>query len=383
MAFPDSVLAPPRGLLGAHTSIAGGTHEAPPRAHAIAATAMQMFTKQANRWAERDVDEGERDVFRVAVAATQVGVICAHDSYLINLASPDETLRRRSIESFVAELRRCEVLGLDALVSHPGNFMDDRASGVGRNADAISEALERVPGRVRLLMETTAGSGTAIGATFEELAELIARVPALHRPRLGVCVDTAHVFAAGYDLVRHYDDVWQRFGDVLGFDRLGMMHLNDSKVPLGSRRDRHELIGEGAIGEAAFRRIMTDERLATVPKVIETPKLDDAAVTDRWMLDRLRAFTAEEPTPRTGRPKAAPHRKAGADKPRRTKTVARNAGADASTERRGKSKRGPRKARKHADGHGKTRTAVGVQGSADKKAGTKPRARHGAARRRG
>jgi deoxyribonuclease-4 len=278
-------------LLGAHTSIAGGTHEAPPRAKAIGATAMQIFTKMASRWAERECEAPEQSTFRAAVATTDLRALNAHDSYLINLASPDATLRARSIESFVCELRRCEALGLGALVSHPGNFMDDRASGLARNADAIVEALTRVPGRVRVLLETTAGSGTALGATFEELAAIIARVPARLRKRVGVCIDTAHIFAAGYDIANAYDDVIARFDATVGLDRLGAMHLNDSKVPLGSRRDRHELIAEGAIGEQAFRRIMTDDRLVAVPKLIETPKLDDPEKTDRMMLDRLRGYT--------------------------------------------------------------------------------------------
>jgi deoxyribonuclease-4 len=277
-------------LLGAHTSIAGGTHEAPPRAKAIGATAMQIFTKMANRWAERACERDECRTFKTAVAETDVTALNAHDSYLINLASPDKVLRARSLESFICELQRCKALGLASLVSHPGNFMDDRASGVARNADAITEALTRVPGRVRVLLETTAGSGTALGANFEELAEIIARVPAPLRRRVGVCIDTAHIFAAGYDIANTYDDVIRKFDDVVGLERLGAMHLNDSKVPLGSRRDRHELIGEGAIGEQAFRRIMTDERLAAVPKLIETPKLDEPEITDRRMLERLRSY---------------------------------------------------------------------------------------------
>ena len=251
---------------------------------------MQIFTKMASRWAERDCEPIERKTFRAAVADTDLEALNAHDSYLINLASPDEILRARSIESFVCELRRCEALGLRALVSHPGNFMDDRASGLARNADAITEALTRVPGRVRVLLETTAGSGTALGATFDELAAIIKRVPGTLRRRMGVCIDTAHIFAAGYDIAREYDDVMQRFDDTVGLRRLGAMHLNDSKAPLGSRRDRHELIGEGTIGETAFRRIMTDDRLLAVPKVIETPKLDDPEATDRRMLNRLRDY---------------------------------------------------------------------------------------------
>lgn len=281
-------------LLGAHVSAAGGTGNAPARAKAISATAMQLFTKQANRWAERECEAGECGAFATAVAESGVAATNAHDSYLINLASPDPALRARSIDSFAAELRRCRALSLHALVSHPGNYMDDRASGLARNADAIAEALEREPGPTLLLLETTAGQGTVLGATFEEMAELLGAVPDPLRERVGVCVDTAHVFAAGYDLANDYDGVWQRFGDTVGFERLRMMHLNDSKAPFASRKDRHELIGEGAIGAGAFRRIMTDPRLAAVPKVIETPKGDDAETTDRRMLELLRGFERGE-----------------------------------------------------------------------------------------
>jgi deoxyribonuclease-4 len=278
------------GLLGAHTSIAGGTHEAPPRAKAIGATAMQMFTKMANRWAERECADDECAAFRRALAETEVRATAAHDSYLINLASPDPALRRRSVESFVAELARCEALGLDFLVSHPGNYMDDRASGIARNGEAIAEALARVPGRVVLCLECTSGSGTALGATFEELATIIDAVPEPHRARVAVCTDTCHMYSAGYDLVRDYDAVWRRFDDVLGLARLRVMHLNDSKTPFGSRRDRHELIAEGSLGAAPFQRIMRDERFVEIPKLIETPKLDDATKTDSRMLARLRSY---------------------------------------------------------------------------------------------
>ncbi len=276
--------------LGAHISIAGGTSKAPMRANAINATAMQIFTKMANRWAERACEETECTAFITALGETAVRKTCAHDSYLINLASPDPAHRKRSIESFVRELERCEALRLDYLVSHPGNYIDDRASGLARNAEGITIALERAPGEVVLLMEMTAGAGTVLGSIFEEMATLIDLIPMPFRSRVGVCVDTAHIFAAGYDIANDYDGVWARFDDVIGRERLGMMHLNDSKVPLASRRDRHELIGEGAIGEGAFRRIMNDDRLEGVAKVIETPKLDDAEKTDRRMLERLRSY---------------------------------------------------------------------------------------------
>lgn len=298
----DSILAD-TAPLGAHVSTAGSVALAPERARAIGATAMQLFTKMANRWAERVCEPDECQAFQAALAATAVRVTVAHDSYLINLASPDRTLRQRSLESFAGELRRAEALGLDFIVSHPGNYMDDRASGVKRNADAIAAALETVPGRVRVLMETTAGSGTAIGASFEELSELVTAVGAQHQPRLGVCADTCHLFAAGYDLVGDFDGVWRRFDDVVGFDRLHLLHLNDSKFGLGSHRDRHELIAEGQLGEGVFRRIMTDERLARVAKVIETPKLDDATATDTRMLLRLRAYAGEpQPSTASGQP---------------------------------------------------------------------------------
>ncbi len=279
-----------RAPLGAHVSIAGGSWEAAARVREISATGSQIFTKQANRWIERDIEEAEAARYADAMRDTFVRWTCAHDSYLINLASPDMTLRARSIESFRAELRRCHSLGLDALVSHPGNFMDDRASGLARNAEAIGIALEAEPGPTRLLMELTAGQGTVLGSTFEEMAALLAAIPAAVRDRVGVCLDTAHVWAAGYDVVTDYDNVLTRFDDVIGLPRLGCLHLNDSKAKLASHLDRHELIAEGTIGEGTFRRIMTDERLASIPKILETPKGDAPAETDGRMLRLLRRY---------------------------------------------------------------------------------------------
>lgn len=287
--LPPEEPGPPL-LLGAHVSAAGGVPEAPGRAVASAATAMQLFTKMGNRWAERECLDDECAAFRERLAATLVQATMAHDSYLINLASPDPVLRARSIASFIMELHRCRALGLHYLVSHPGNYMDDREAGVARNADAISEALVASPGDTILCLEATAGSGTSLGATFEELATIIARVDEGVRGRVGVCVDTCHVYSAGYDLVKDYDGVFARLEDAMGMDRLKVMHLNDSKTPFASRRDRHELIAEGSLGDAPFRRIMNDPRLVAVPKVIETPKLDDATATDTRMLSLLRSY---------------------------------------------------------------------------------------------
>lgn len=268
---------------------------APTRAGALGATAMQFFTKMASRWAERICDAVECEAFSAALRPTAVTSTIVHDSYLINLASPDETLRARSLQSFAAELGRCEALGIDLLVSHPGNYIDDRDEGIARNADAIVQALEQSPGRTVVCLETTAGSGTALGATFEELAAIIARIPGALQQRVAVCLDTCHVYSAGYDLVTDYDGVIARFDDTLGLARLRAIHLNDSKTPFASRRDRHELIAEGSLGETPFRRMMTDDRLVAIPKVIETPKLDDAEATDRRMLQRLSGYAEGPP----------------------------------------------------------------------------------------
>jgi len=241
-----------------------------------------------NRWAERECADDECALFRQRVLERGVAVTMAHDSYLITLARTDPVLRARSMESFTQELLRCSALGLDFLVSHPGNFMDEREAGLGRNADAISECLSQVPANTVLYLEMTAGSGTSLGSSFEELARIIAAVDDAHRHRLGICLDTCHAYAAGYDLVNDYEGVVARLADTLGPERLRVMHLNDSKTPFGSRRDRHELIAEGSLGEAPFRRIMTDPRFARVPKILETPKVDDATATDTRMLGRLR-----------------------------------------------------------------------------------------------
>jgi deoxyribonuclease-4 len=280
----------PLGPLGAHVSTAGGVALAPPRADEIGATGMQIFTKTPNQWKEPTFDGTTVTAYQAALKASGQRWACSHDSYLINLASPDPTLRDRSLESFTQELKRCNALGLDVLVSHPGNFLDNRASGIMRNADAITHALEDAPGPTILCMELTAGQGTVLGSTFDEMASLLSRIPASLQSRLGVCLDTCHVFAAGYDLVKDYDGVWQKFGDIIGFARLGVIHLNDSVGLLGSHKDRHALIGEGALGDAVFRRLMTDPRLAQVPKMLETPKSDDLITNDRRMINKLRKF---------------------------------------------------------------------------------------------
>jgi deoxyribonuclease-4 len=283
-------MASPRDELGAHVSAAGGTPNAPARAAALDAAVMQLFTKQPNRWAEREIEQEEAEAFRAAVADHGIRTTAAHDSYLINLASPDPALLDRSLRSFTAELRRCEALGLDFLVSHPGNATDgDPDRGLRQNADAIRDALTAVPGTVRVLLEGTAGSGTALGSTFEELGRLVHAIAVDHPDRVGVCLDSCHLWAAGHDL-HHLDAVLDRFHARVGLEHLFFLHLNDSLTPFDSRRDRHADIGQGSIGEAGFRAIMNHPALRDVPKVIETPKGDDAVAADRANLARLRGY---------------------------------------------------------------------------------------------
>ena len=289
-ALPPLPIVPAGMLIGTHVSAQGGSFAAPPRAMEIGATALQLFTKTPNQWKERDIDAAEIAQFRTALDAAGSPVTVSHDSYLINLASPDEAMRARSIESFATELRRCHALGIHYLVSHPGNFMDDRDAGIARNAAAIAQALHDEPGDTILCLETTAGTGTALGATFEELAAIIGALPAALQQRVGVCVDTCHIHSAGYDIVNDFDGVIAQFDRTLGLHRLRVWHLNDSKTPFNSHRDRHELIAEGSLGEAPFRRIMTDPRFAHTVRILETPKLDDATQTDRLMLNRLLSY---------------------------------------------------------------------------------------------
>jgi len=277
-------------FLGAHVSTVGGVAEAPARGAAIGATAIQVFTKTPNQWREPAIAAAVVDRFRAELTRHNIGMVVAHDSYLINLASPDEALRAKSIRSFIGELSRCRALRIPWVVSHPGNYMDERAAGLARNARGYAECLAAVPADVAVLIEGTAGAGTALGATFEELRALRDAMPEAARARVGFCLDTAHLHAAGYDVADGIKGVWEEFDRVVGLDLLKCLHLNDSKAARGSHLDRHEWIAEGSIGADAFRRIMRDPRLAAVIKIIETPKLDDPVKHDRRMLRRLRAY---------------------------------------------------------------------------------------------
>lgn len=277
--------------LGAHVSVAGGVDRAPGRAAEIGAVVLQIFTRQPNRWADPVLGDDAVARFREEAARCGVTYAAAHDSYLINLSSPQPALWRRSADSFRRELERAGLLGLDAVVTHPGNATDgDRASGIERNAAGVAEALEAVPNGPRVLLELTAGAGTSVGGTFEELDRIIRLVPAPHRERVGICFDTCHAWVAGLDLCGDFDGVWMRADDTFGAHRIELFHLNDAKTPFGSRLDRHEHIGKGTLGIEPFRRLMNDERFRAVPKVLETPKGDDGVSADRENLAVLRGL---------------------------------------------------------------------------------------------
>ena len=263
--------------LGAHQSIAGGFTAAVERAIETGCECLQIFTRNINRWDVTPLDPAAAAAFRAAVAAAGIDPVVAHDSYLINPAAADDTLRRKSIAGLVCELERADVLGIRWVVAHPGAAGEQPLdTAVRRAADGIADALEQTPRlQAGILVETTAGQGSCLGATFAEIGAILDRVDGRgFRARIGVCLDTCHVFAAGYPLEpsASLDATLAEFDRLVGLDRLVVIHANDSKKERGSRVDRHEAIGKGKIGIAAFRLIMNHPLLAAVPLVLETPK---------------------------------------------------------------------------------------------------------------
>lgn len=273
-------------------SIAGGLPEAFPRARAVGCDAIQVFTKNTNQWRARPISEREVEAFRAARRTSGIGPVLAHTSYLINIASPERGLFRKSVEALREEAERAERLGIPYLVLHPGAR---RGRGVEEGVRRAAEALDAVhrdlpQAGVRILLETTAGQGTALGARFEELAALLARVA--HSGRLGVCLDTCHVFAAGYEIrtAAGYRETLRTFDGTVGLHRLRAIHLNDSRGERGSRVDRHHHIGKGKIGRQGFRHFVRDPRLRGIPMILETPKDGDFVRADRRNLRLLRAL---------------------------------------------------------------------------------------------
>ena len=260
--------------VGAHMSIAGGLHLALERGYALGCGAVQIFLKNQRQWAARPLTADETKAFHGARRRTRIRHVFAHASYLINLAAPGEAQWRQAVDAFVDELERAEALGLACVVIHPGSHMGaGREAGVARVVAALDEATGRTPGyRVRLALENTAGAGNCIGNRMTELGELLRR--AARPERLGVCLDTCHLYAAGYDIrtAKGWTDAFAECAEHVGLARVIAFHLNDAKAPLGSGLDRHEHIGQGYLGLAPFRRLLNDPRFARVPKVLETAK---------------------------------------------------------------------------------------------------------------
>jgi deoxyribonuclease-4 len=259
---------------GAHMSVAGGLPRAVERAVVHRCDALQIFTKNANQWRGRPLPREEIREFRARVKAAGIGPVVSHASYLINLATANPTLRVQSLEAMADEIDRAEALGLLGVVLHPGAYTaGSEADGLTAIAACLLDLFRaRARGKTMVLLEHTAGQGTALGSTFEQLAAIIAKMDG-HR-RVGVCLDTCHLLASGYDLCspEGYAATFTQFGRVVGFDRLKAFHMNDSKKPLGSRVDRHEHIGDGHLGLEPFRRIVNDRRFRDLPMLLETPK---------------------------------------------------------------------------------------------------------------
>lgn len=276
--------------LGTHVSTAGGVAQALLRAKEIGVNTIQFFAKNNNQWlAKKPLAAEEREAFHRRREECGVMIAFSHAGYLINLASPDPKNHELSLKSFAQELELAALLGLDFVVLHPGAHVGSGVKkGIQKIADSINRVLGAVPaGKTMLLLETTAGQGTSIGHRFEELAAIIDLVDC--KERVGVCLDTAHVFAAGHDFRTRegYDRMWRDFDSVIGLKKLKAIHLNDSKTELASRVDRHEHIGKGKIGDTGFRLLMQDKRLEKIPMVLETPKHDDPVKWDRMNLERL------------------------------------------------------------------------------------------------
>lgn len=262
-------------LLGTHVSIAGGLYKAFARGEQVGCNAIQIFTKNASRWQAKALQQEDIDAFKKARQESSIDFVAAHDSYLINLASPEPDKRQRSITTFIDEVERCAALEIEYLVMHPGAHMGNGIdNGLKLLADSFCTIFQKVPKGVTVLLENTAGQGTCLGDKFEHLAEVIDKVP---EGDFGICLDTCHAFAAGYDLstTEGYHTTIDEFDNRIGLDRLQLIHANDSKKPLNSRVDRHQHIGQGEMGPQGFAAMMQDSRLLRVPKIIELPPGED------------------------------------------------------------------------------------------------------------
>lgn len=272
--------------VGAHVSAQAGVSQAPVNARAIGAEAFALFTRNPSRWHSKAISEAEADAFKTNCAELgyDASRILPHDSYLINLGSPDEEGLSKSREAFLDEMRRCEQLGLTLLNFHPGSHLKkiDEDACLDRIAESINQALDMTRG-VKAVIENTAGQGTNLGFSFEQLARIIDGVE--DKSRVGVCIDSCHAFAAGYDIATRegYEQTWADFDRIIGLPYLSAMHVNDSKKGLASHVDRHESLGKGMIGENFFRMLMNDPRMNGIPLVLETPDESLWPEEIRWL----------------------------------------------------------------------------------------------------
>lgn len=278
-------------------SVAGGYFKALDRGCDIGCTVIQLFTKNANQWAAKPLVENDVTLFNQSLdkAGYKAADLVSHDSYLINLATPNDELWEKSLAAFGHELDRCAMLGVPMLVTHAGAHMGSGEEvGLARIAAGIDRTLNERPGQdVTILLETTAGQGTSLCYAFEHIRDVISGVSEANRPRVAVCWDTCHLFAAGIDFTEDYkyERMVDTFDRLIGLDKLRAIHMNDSKKGLGSRVDRHDHIGKGMLGLEPFRFIMNDPRLANVPKILETPKGEDMA-EDKENMALLRSLIA-------------------------------------------------------------------------------------------
>jgi len=278
--------------LGAHVSVAGGLENAFALGARLGCECLQIFVKNQRQWRAPKLQSDLVAAFRAAQRETGLGPVVAHASYLLNMASPQRDARRRSILAMVDEVERCEALGVDSLIFHPGSHLDATVEqGIENIANSLDDVHRKTPGyKTTILLETTAGQGTSIGHRFEQLADILERVQ--QPERLGVCLDTCHLFVAGYDFrnADGYEGMIDELDSVIGLSKVRCVHVNDSKRECGSRVDRHEHIGKGKIGKRGFAHFVNDTRFAGIPMILETPKGKDGRGTDldKVNLKRLR-----------------------------------------------------------------------------------------------
>ncbi len=278
-------------LLGAHMSINGGVHTAFERGNQIGCTTMQIFSKNNNQWKGKPLTDADVVNYKKEAKKTNIKPVVVHSSYLINLCAANKTTLKKSRESFLDEVERCRLLGIPSFVFHPGSHVGQgEDTGLKKIAESLNILHEQTKGyRVKSVVEVTAGQGSNLGYRFEQIRKLIDMVD--NKRRMGVCVDTCHLFAAGYDIAteKGYEQTFREFDDIIGLKRLLVIHLNDSKGALGSRIDRHEHIGKGKIGDNGFSLIMNDKRFKDIPKILETPKGADME-EDVMNMRRLRRY---------------------------------------------------------------------------------------------